>query len=284
MMPPTVPGLTHRQSRGSRTVASVTTTPEMLCINNTGGSCVFEDCASDYGPTDCSLGHCVCKPGTCSGGDGVCRKTTNRLISSAFTLRNVRWPAYFIKVSGGCAYVIKNAEDKFTLFELPGASGFLMAPVNQSSSAVALAKDDLTLRNFLVRHMPLALGYSATTLGIQLVAAPKVKNLPKGAQAIMIRSAQHPEQYFGLSSLHWQVVALESGAGAGSFWIPDPPLNLSLPKYDGPDCWQNCGDYDSGNNIHELLIQAVMMFACVLAFAFLPLLSWVVTKLCYSKI
>jgi len=43
------------------------------CITRTGGTCVLKDCYESRGPTTCSMGRCICKPGYCSE-HGMCVK------------------------------------------------------------------------------------------------------------------------------------------------------------------------------------------------------------------
>jgi len=64
---------------GATEVSNVQKQP---CYADTGGTChLFSSCAKFRGPTSCEGGHCLCKPGLCSDGAGVCRPNVGTVVA-----------------------------------------------------------------------------------------------------------------------------------------------------------------------------------------------------------
>lgn len=227
----------------------------------------MQDCAGWRGPTECTHSSCFCAPGYCSSGDGVCTKREKKQVARSFTLRNARYPDHFMYLSAyghqiGVSPAVSD-QSYFNLVEAPGQgrNGGLVEYFlgserwNRWAAAVQSREtcdsDDNCFPKTDVASVPLHSVESTGigSLAINLKAAPRFAGEPNGTQSLMIESYQYPRMFFSLHAFSWQVSVTSGDAGAGSYWIAEPPLtDVELLSYSGPRCSFNCGEYNSGTS------------------------------------
>jgi len=228
---------------------------DIKCMGFTGGTCLFENCASFRGPTNCSWGMCMCAPGTCSGTDGICYATKNTLIASGFTLTNVRWPSYAIRVpSWGNGIRVSRNPTKFSLYQVAGSTDYFLSPENDPYSVLGISmgksQDSSSIKyDYDVERESLHARRDPRQLALRLVRPPRNLSIANASQDFMVSSVVYPNTYFSMSALSWSVNAHTYDDGAGSYWIAHPPLNVPLQPYYGPLCNYNCGSYGSGSGV-----------------------------------
>jgi len=227
------------------------------CIKATGGTCVTSNCAEWRGPTECSYTRCFCTSGCASVG-GECHDEANKLLLSGFTIRNMRYPEYYmyaashstsLKVAKGPP----GPESKFDLYLLPGQSGqveeFVLVSQKYPSYAVYINEDEVCEKrkrtgcrktyDGKVRHMSRGADASVTQVATKFVQAPG--STPEHSGAFMIGSYDYSGKYLYVGRGSWGVQAKSGDSGTGSYWISDPPLKVALGAYHGRRCSWDCG-------------------------------------------
>jgi hypothetical protein len=104
-----------------------------------------------------------------------------------------------------------------------------------------------------------------SSLAVLMQAAPPYEGQPNGTQSIMIESYRYPRRYFSLSAMSWNLDASYGDGGAGSYWIPEPPLGIQMQAYSGPRCSFDCGAYGSGTSRMIFVIAAIVSIVFVAA-------------------
>lgn len=263
------------------------TLSNIRCIRYTGASCMMHGCSAFHGPSFCSEGRCLCTFDACASVDGECYKKQNRPMSSRFTLRNVRWPNYYMTVATTGAYVeVSNLlppdpGSYFSLYEFPYSAAFLVGSAVHPHIVVTERRElftnpvqTVTFSKIETEGIPLAQYLAPRTLALRFVATPRpVPNLPTNTTAFMIGSVEYPSAYIGMSALTWNANSYIGDVGAASYWIADPPFNISLEQYNGPLCNFNCGSYGSGSGLALPDIGLVVVLFLILCFFLVCLCS-----------
>lgn len=253
------------------------------CIQHTGGTCMIQGCAAWRGPTTCSVGRCFCQEGHCAGSDGQCYEARNRLVGQHLRFRNARWPEYYLyfaSVFPHSLYVSKDPsrQGDLRLLELPGqdrsfdkevllsseAFSNWVAAMGESddSSTFDLKKDSISslhttlrdssesTRSITARAVQLKglMSTPVSQLTVRFVEAPRYEGQPNGTTSFMISSWKYPDRYMMVSRASWDVAAGRHDPGVGGYWISEPPLNMSLPRFRGEHCSFDCGSYGSGSS------------------------------------
>lgn len=226
---------------------------------------MFRNCASFRGPTQCSAGACFCEEGHCSTVQGECVQQQNRKVASKVIFRNARYPKHVMHMStyNRDLWVSSQSTDQseFNLFQLPGDEGFLLGSEKWSTEVATIDEQMECDNNQNSRHIganscririearAIAIerltSSSAETLAVNILAAPEYEGQPTGVQSVMIESYKYPRRFMTVNRLSWDVGAGRNDQGAGSYWIPEPPLKIKLKAYKGPRCSFDCGSYGS---------------------------------------
>eukprot|EP00931_Biecheleriopsis_adriatica_P123182 TRINITY_DN98233_c0_g1_i1.p1 TRINITY_DN98233_c0_g1~~TRINITY_DN98233_c0_g1_i1.p1 ORF type:complete len:317 (+),score=44.61 TRINITY_DN98233_c0_g1_i1:47-997(+) len=74
---------------------------DLLCLQDTGGTCRLEGCWAERGPTACVQGRCLCKPGLCASSQGTCIKEKSRLVPGSYRITSEKYPDYFLYMEHG---------------------------------------------------------------------------------------------------------------------------------------------------------------------------------------
>jgi len=247
------------------------------CIQNTGISCLSEKCAEPN--SECKYGQCFCKAG-CGSTQGGCHEEHNLLVATGFRLRNAKWPRYYMVAStlDSQIHVASNALDplaKFSLYQLPGQGkhpkGFLLVPQASPGYATSIVHtyrcDDLTEEEsdklnpkardahittnstrkacqhfWNTQTQPMTPTWkshpSVQDAAVHLARAPISE---KNGMAITIRGAgEHVNNYMFIHAGSWKVGNRADDPELGGYWLPEPPLPLDLPDFDGPPCVHAC--------------------------------------------
>lgn len=264
------------------------------CIENTGGSCLSNDCFSWRGQARCDLGRCFCTSSTCSGGDGVCTATPYRKVANGtqYRIRNARCPEYYMDAvrGGGALDLRKRISDeidkKFTL-TMPSYAGgespllaplFLIESVRRPKEVIQVTSstnDGETQWMAEVKNVDGALGGMGSDptvmdLGMMITLAPDAS--PDGDVPVMLSSYRYQNKYLYCASMRVTLSVHENDPGTGGYWFFEPPLPAEmkerLQRYVGPRCTMNCG--------HDINISAAVRGGGVWAFLAVLVFSWAV--------
>jgi len=82
---------------------AMATNNERTCIKNTGARCL-SNCYSWRGPAYCKWSRCFCEEGGCAGADDICHTGASKAMKDiaggqAYTIRNARWPDFFLRAA-----------------------------------------------------------------------------------------------------------------------------------------------------------------------------------------
>lgn len=245
------------------------------CLKNTGGTCVTSDCDKSRGATECSTGRCFCTTG-CTSIGGKCYEERNKLVLSQFTLKNQRYPEYYMYVSswGKDLKVEKSpgSEAKFDMYQLPGQGdrpeAFVITSHKYPNYAMGIRRRESCTEDSngtescttyywgKAQHLTMGMDASVESAAMQLVAAPDHPG------AFMIRAYDYPRRYLYVSRTGWHVDSYRKDPGTGGYWVPDPPLGATLRAYNGARCSWDCGGA-AAHTPATALLSLVVGFALV---------------------
>lgn len=218
------------------------------CLTYTGGTCTLLSCNAERKAT-CSWGSCVC-PSGCVGASGNCYRDMAgyELVASNIKLRNVKYDGYLYTPDTWFMSQLRiydrgdtgSYSDKWNVYRVPGAAFgkefYIISPVKYPgyASGVGPNPDPLAFSPYRV----IVASMSSTTQDPwgffqQLCEPPlhpgafEISNLQEGGNGV--------KWYVHHGS--WEVFGYLLGAvvsslkvGEGGEWMPEPPVNLSLPQ------------------------------------------------------
>jgi len=223
---------------------------EQSCYGFTGATCGITACSTNRSAV-CKAAFCVCATG-CSGPDGVCHRSENKLLAGPFRLKNVKWPKYSLYVQRVSTFdqmkvtnafsILNGGADKFQLYQLPGTLGnrpkFFLGSAHWPDTVAAIRATTGTTLGlwglYAAKLEAMVKPYNPENIALTVCSLAS-KGRP---DAISIGSSGSLGSPIWVYIKHgsWLVYGYSLGGiddvGDGGKWIPDPPL----PKGLLPEC------------------------------------------------
>lgn len=187
-------------------------------------------------------GYCLCRSGGCVGAEGNCHKEVAQyeLVASGIRLRNVGFNAYLYAPEAFFTRQLKISSDpgpdRWNVYRVPGVAFgqvyYVFSPVDYPEGYVASYDAGILGARVIVWDIKGSPLHDPWDLFNSLCEPPA----HPGAWEISMLHAkgQGLKWYVGFGS--WGVFGYILGAlaggsvGKGGQWMPEPPVNLSLPR------------------------------------------------------
>jgi len=235
---------------------------DAACYTVTGGTCMIYGCNADRGAV-CGVGHnCVCESG-CTGADGICRPTAGyQVIARNVRLRNAKFSGQYLYAPRSWFMEQLRVTDQkgkyadlWNIYKLPGKDYlwrqdmYFLSPAEFPEYAAGVANTKmeayvpgkgggdnsgfvvpvgslfvvdlfhLTSRHGLLDRDPFNIGQVMNTL-----CRPR-----EHPEAIQISGSLGQATWY-VHHASWEVFGwVWSQPGEGGHWVPEPPLNHTLP-------------------------------------------------------
>lgn len=230
------------------------------CPIDTGATCNVMECASWRGNATCSSNRdnssrrCVCRSG-CADQHGVCGSEPNaQVVASRFRLRSARRESIYMVADNGSVsgdigtgtsfQLLRSSSNGGTYFLLAGTE--LVAIEEYEHCQMHTQCDPWGCEQFKqceLRYRPQAFNIENPVSPETNLFAVKLWTVSGMPDALVIQSLQHTS-YF----IEDDCIAIEASTkrGPGSYWIVEPPLNLSdlpiLPSSKKLSDWKCAGN------------------------------------------
>lgn len=119
--------------------------PDTSCLVNTGKTCYMSNCHNGNS-SGCYNAQCICEAGFCASIDGTCIGEKYSSVAGNFTLRNARYPDYYLQSTGcvgdGRVFVTNQGPHAFNLRHVPSSSQlptYLLSNANFPDCVIAFA-------------------------------------------------------------------------------------------------------------------------------------------------
>jgi len=213
------------------------------CYSYTGGTCSLLAC-NTWRNSHCVSGACVCSPGACSSGNGTCVNATNEEEASHFTLRNVKWPKYYLQYPHDAFHTQlrvtseKASASQFNLYKSASQSNLrvrshYLEPVDFPQYAVTVSRSRFPQEQVhevsLKPRLNLANSYAPADL-LSYICRPL--DHPDALRIDMAGAyTMYPAQWWNVGNPN-KVFGWSTGdiRGEESYWIPEPQINVSFPN------------------------------------------------------
>lgn len=243
-------GLLYRAGPSQNSLGGAQSVPQtdlrdwakLPCYTVTGGTCFVQDCKPER-HADCSFGSCLCSAG-CVGADGNCYKDIKgyELVASKIRLRNIKFTDYLYTPRTWFLQQLRVTStprtyaDKWNVYRVPGTAFeeeyYMISPVEYPGYAAGITTDMTVTAKVIVVDIR---NNNQDPWGIfQYLCEPphhpgawQISNVHMQGQGVKWYVHHGSWRVFGYL---WGALRAAADVGEGGEWMPEPPINLSLPR------------------------------------------------------